>query len=660
MKQILAATGKSFNKFNARLTVVCLLPTALPLAYAGRLAEQRMLAREEVNYLLVVGAGIIVILIVAGLIFFFTRFRTASSNEGGQQITEQTQAQQAQQSPQSSLENQVAERTAELLETNALLKQEISTRTRIETALRNSELRFRSLIEGNADGIVIVNKQGKLRYINPAAETLLSRRAQELIDGIFGFPLVVGETTELDIIRQQERNIDISLVAEMRVTQTFWESETVYLATLHDVTARVQVERLLRMQRDLGVALSATRTLTDAVAQVLDAVLQIAEIDCGGVYLVNPVNGELELVSHEGLSPEFVTNISRYSPDSFQTRLVMAGEPVYQQYTEFQPNPTLHQIEALRALAIIPVKNEGEIIAALNLASHIHDEIPANARHALESIAAYIGGVIGRLRAEQTLTEQAQKLVRSNEELHRFFYVASHHLQEPLRIVTSYAQLLARRYGEQFGSDADTFITFIVKEATYMKSLLQDLQTYAQIDQYPKGFARVSCDAILDGVLWQLQHTIKEQGAIVTRDPLPPVIGNAIQRGQVFENLIMNALKFQQDSADDTEESSASIHISAQSQVHVWLFKVQDNGIGIAPAQIERLFQIFQRLHTREEYPGTGIGLAICKKIIERHGGHIWVESKLEKGSTFYFTIPKQAQYAQTEPLKPQEENNDG
>jgi light-regulated signal transduction histidine kinase (bacteriophytochrome) len=217
--------------------------------------------------------------------------------------------------------------------------------------------------------------------------------------------------------------------------------------------------------------------------------------------------------------------------------------------------------------------------------------------------------------------------------LEQFAYVASHDLQEPLRMVTSYTNLLAKRYQGKLDSDAEEFIHFAVDGARRMHGLINDLLEYSRIGTRGKNFAPTDCEAVLAKTLATLQLAIQESGAKVTHDPLPTVLADEGQLGQLFQNLIGNGIKYR-------DSSRPEVHISCKQEGENWLFSFKDNGIGIDPQYAERIFVIFQRLHTKQEYAGTGIGLAICKKIVDRHGGRIWVESQLGQGATFYFTIP--------------------
>jgi signal transduction histidine kinase len=230
------------------------------------------------------------------------------------------------------------------------------------------------------------------------------------------------------------------------------------------------------------------------------------------------------------------------------------------------------------------------------------------------------------------LRARERELSRSNEELQQFAYVASHDLQEPLRMVASFTQLLAKRYNGQLDNDARDFIKFAVDGATRMQTLIGDLLTYSRVGTQMKPLEPVSCERIVDQVLSTFRLAISENHASITRGPLPEVMADRTQLSQLFQNLISNAMKFRR-------EDAPRIHISAEMNGAGWKFTVSDNGIGIQKEHEQRIFVIFQRLHTKVEYPGTGIGLAICKKIVERHGGRIWIEPSPEHGTTFCFTL---------------------
>ncbi|MBI1878171.1 MAG: response regulator [Chloroflexi bacterium] len=233
---------------------------------------------------------------------------------------------------------------------------------------------------------------------------------------------------------------------------------------------------------------------------------------------------------------------------------------------------------------------------------------------------------------EQLVNERTAELQRSNAELEQFAYVASHDLQEPLRMVSRYCQHLERRYKGQLDAKADKYIAYAVDGARRMQELINDLLDYSRVKTQGKAFEPTDCQQVFAQACANLRRTIQKSQAQVSCEPLPTVLADAAQLVSLFQNLIGNAIKYQCD-------ASVQVHISAERQDGEWLFAVRDNGIGIKPEYFERIFLIFQRLHERGAYPGTGIGLAICQKIVEHHGGRIWVESELGEGSTFYFTL---------------------
>lgn len=241
--------------------------------------------------------------------------------------------------------------------------------------------------------------------------------------------------------------------------------------------------------------------------------------------------------------------------------------------------------------------------------------------------------VAHRRRAQETLAQQAEELARSNQNLEQFAYVASHDLQEPLRMVAGYTQLLARRYKGKLDRDADEFIAYAVDGATRMQELINGLLAYSRVSAQGQPFGPSDCSSLFDQALGNLRASLGESGAVVTRDTLPMVSGDPLQLAQLFQNLVGNAIKFH-------GEAPPRVHASAERRGEEWLFSIRDNGIGIDPRDADRIFAIFQRLHGRTDYPGTGIGLAVCKRIVDRHGGRIWVESEQGKGATFYFTLP--------------------
>ncbi|MCY7368797.1 MAG: GAF domain-containing protein [Chamaesiphon sp.] len=306
---------------------------------------------------------------------------------------------------------------------------------------------------------------------------------------------------------------------------------------------------------------------------------------------------------------------------------------------------------------------------------------------AMSQISTQIGIALAQAQLLEQEQLQRQELARSNAELEQFAHIASHDLQEPLRMVISYLQLLERRYHGKLDRDADEFIDYAINGAVRMQTLIQALLSYARVSSRKQPFGEVDCEIVFQNAISNLSVAIRDSGGIISHDPLPVVWGDATQLTQVFQNLIGNALKFRQAAAPKIHVSAQPISISTDppnltidlnlasttatiEPPSAWCFAIADNGIGIEPQYLDRIFAIFQRLHTRVTYPGTGIGLAICKKIVERHGGTIWVESTpinsdsvlspslpvppSHYGSVFYFTIPAissiSTQYANKQP----------
>ena len=248
-------------------------------------------------------------------------------------------------------------------------------------------------------------------------------------------------------------------------------------------------------------------------------------------------------------------------------------------------------------------------------------------------VTAAIRDISVRKAAEAHLERKVAELKRSNDELGQFAYIASHDLQEPLRMVASYTQLLSKRYTGRLDADADEFIAFAVDGASRMQRLIEDLLAFSRVASSGTELLDTSSEYALEQALQNLQWAIKDSGALVTHDPLPVVQADETQLVQLFQNLIGNAIKYR-------NSDIPRVHVSAARRGKArWTFAVRDNGLGIDPLYFDRIFGMFQRLHKRDEYSGTGVGLAICKKIVERHGGSITVLSALGQGSTFSFSL---------------------
>ena len=295
----------------------------------------------------------------------------------------------------------------------------------------------------------------------------------------------------------------------------------------------------------------------------------------------------------------------------------------------------------IRSFLSVPLIFNDRVMAVLSFRSLSEDTYTHQDVEVAQFIGAQVAGAIANsqlhaetVEADRILQEQAAELTRSNAELEQFAYVASHDLQEPLRVIAGYVHLLEERYGDRIDQDGREFIAFTTDAVHRMRMLINDLLDYSRVESDGNPFEHVDCNRALSNALADLGVSIQETGAEITSDPLPEFSGDPVQISQLLENLIANAIKFRQD------DESPKIHVSCHRNDTNWQLSVSDNGIGIRPRYQDRIFGMFKRAHKRSKYPGTGIGLAMCSKIVERHGGTIWVESEVGEGSTFHFTIP--------------------
>ena len=295
----------------------------------------------------------------------------------------------------------------------------------------------------------------------------------------------------------------------------------------------------------------------------------------------------------------------------------------------------------IRSFLSVPLIFNDRTMAVLNFRSLSEDTYTHQDVEVAQLIGAQVAGAIANsqlhaetVEADRILQEQAAELTRSNAELEQFAYVASHDLQEPLRVIAGYVNLLEERYGDRIDQEGREFIAFTTDAVHRMRMLINDLLDYSRVESDGNPFEHVDCNRALLNALADLGVSIQETGAEITSDPLPEFSGDPVQISQLLENLIANAIKFRQD------DESPKIHVSCHRNDTNWQLSVSDNGIGIRPRYQDRIFGMFKRAHKRSKYPGTGIGLAMCSKIVERHGGTIWVESEVGEGSTFHFTIP--------------------
>jgi PAS domain S-box-containing protein len=498
---------------------------------------------------------------------------------------------------------------------------DITARKAAEQALGESEARYRRTFELAGSGLAHVSMEGRFLRVNPRVCEMFGYTEEELRGRLvkdISHPddrdladrpraqVVAGES---DSARLEKRYVhkDGSLIwASIAIAlERDAAGKPLYaVSVLDDVTSRKHAEDALRQSEDLF-----RKTFELAASGV-------AHVSLDGVFLrVNRRLTEMFGYTEAELLGRSVKDIShpedRDVTDA-QRALIRAGER-----------------ESLRFEKRYLAKDARVVWVSLGVA------LVRNAAGTPQYEIAMFDDITERKDAEVQLREAHEELKRSNSELEQFAYVASHDLQEPLRMVSSYTQLLGRRYGEKFDADAKEFMAYIVDGATRMKQLIEDLLAYSRVGTKGKDFKPADLDKSVRRAISNLKAAIEESGASVTYDPMPVVPADEVQLAQLFQNLMGNALKFRAPSVQPR------IHVGVKDLGEAFELSVRDNGIGIEPQYFERIFMVFQRLHNKGEYSGTGIGLAIVKKVVERHGGHIRVESKLGEGSAFIFTLPK-------------------
>ena len=468
-------------------------------------------------------------------------------------------------------------------------------------------------------------------------------------------------------------------------------------AAARDITKRKEAERRLDFTNSLLALFAQKTSAREYLDSAVDVIRRWSGCQALGIRIVDE-HREIPYESWAGFEPGFLELENRLSLERDNCCCIRAVSAAFEDQDRalltpagsFRCDDSIAFVNQLppekraryrgncmkfgfASLAIIPIRYRDEIIGAIHLADRRPGCFPPAIVEFIESMSPLIGEAIHRFQteaelakhrnqleelvgqrtgeleasnlhlqkeivqradAEASLRQSAQDLERSNRDLEQFAYVASHDLQEPLRAVGGYVKLLQHRFPDKLDAAAREYITGAAAGAERMQGLITDLLAFSRVGTQGGAFAPADLNALLSNALNNLQVTITESGAKITSDPLPTLPVDGTQIAQLFQNLIGNAIKFRSARAPE-------IHVGARQEKERWLFWVRDNGIGIEPQYSERIFQIFQRLHTRKQYPGTGIGLAICKKIVERHGGAIWVESQLAQGSTFYFSIPE-------------------
>jgi PAS domain S-box-containing protein len=503
---------------------------------------------------------------------------------------------------------------------------DITDRKQAEDALAESEKKFRALFETMSEGIVYENHDGKIISANPAAERLLGLSFDQMqgrtsVDPLWkalhedGSPFP-GETHSLNVAAKTGKpasgevmgiyNPKSGSYAWLSVNSTpeFLPGEKKPFrayAVFRDITERKHIEETLEKSEKKFRLLFEEMLSGFAVHEII-----CDESGTPADYRFLAVNTAFEKMTGLDASNIIGKTVLEVIPETESSwierygKVALTGEPI--QFEDFaEALGKYYEVRAYRP-------EHGKFVTIIN-------------------------DITGRKQAEKKVLTTMDDLARSNAELERFAYVASHDLQEPLRMVSSYMQLLERRYKDKLDSDALEFINFAVDGSNRMKILINDLLAYSRVGMRGEELAITNCEEMLANTLTNLQASIEESKAKITHDPLPRVMADGTQLESLFQNLIGNAIKFH-------GSQPLLIHVGVKKDKNDWVFSVSDNGIGIDPQYFERIFILFQRLHNRQEYSGTGIGLAISKRIVERHGGRIWIESQAEKGSTFFFTLP--------------------
>lgn len=486
--------------------------------------------------------------------------------------------------------------------------------------LARPELPLAQLMLGDSTGAQMIRRLMPMVVALPLVLGWLRWKAQQegLIDLGFGLALTITISTTIIVT--------VILVVASWINQVD-HARLEAIASLADNEERLH--RVLHLQQSL---LQQRHTADDAIPAVLRQVAETLHAD-GAVLEFREGDQMVYRFASGSLAPSVGLRLGVAT--SLSGRVAREGGSALCLDTE--SDPRVDAAACRRAgvrsmvLAVLPGPAEPRgVLKAVSGGAHAFREAD---RVAIQILAATVGASLERISYEAELATRTAELERSNTELQRFAYVASHDLQEPLRMVTSYLELIERRYAPKLDADGHEFIRYAVDGAARMKKLIGDLLSFSRIGTRGRPLVAVDPGPVLDRALANLRLLITETGARIERGPLPPVLADSEQLMQVFQNLVSNALKYR-------GAQPPVVRISARLEGAAVAFAVADNGIGIEEQYFERIFVIFQRLHTDPKISGTGIGLALCKKIVERHGGRIWVESVPGQGATFHFTLP--------------------
>jgi signal transduction histidine kinase len=403
-------------------------------------------------------------------------------------------------------------------------------------------------------------------------------------------------------------------------------------------SANERLQKLLEDQSNLYAdltPLAQAESIPQLLNKVIDRLMEATGADAASIRFVDPRTQMFYIPAHRGFPQEYLEAPRDKVPGHAMSMVFDTGEPIIAPDIEADPRIiTNFQLDAgFRSCALLPLKVRNNVRGIVQLASRKMGYFNAGREAFLMAIVRQMSIAMENRELFEETTAAKKELERSNAELQQFAYVASHDLQEPLRMVSGYTQLLAKRYQGRLDANADEFISYAVNGANRMQALIRALLDFSSVGSRKTGLGPVDCNEVLQVALAALRASIQQSNAVITYDSLPQLQADELQLLQLFQNLLSNGIKYQ-------NGGPPRIHVACKPDGQRWLFSVKDNGIGIDPKYADRIFLIFQRLHTQQEYSGTGIGLALCKKIVERHGGQIWVDSELGKGCVFRFTLP--------------------
>ncbi len=491
-------------------------------------------------------------------------------------------------------------------------------------SLKESQKNYKTLFELSPTYTVLLGLDGTIKNFNKKTEEFAGVPREKLMGMRF---------TELDFVPEAEMNAHlerISKLAKGELVEPFESRIVERNGKIHMIDVHSALLKKGDVPSDILVScndITEHKKTENALKESEEKFRQIAE-NMGEVFwAIDPKTGEVIYVS-----PVYQWVWGRTCQSLYENHesWIEAIHPEDRDRTvEMIWRGSDNIDEAKEGFEYRVIRPDGKIIWVWMQSFPIRDESGEISR-----IIGVASEITGYKKAEEEINALLNELKRSNDELQQFAYVTSHDLQEPLRTIASFTQLMERRYKGRLDEDADEFMGYIVDASVRMKQMILDLLEYSRVGTKQEMFRAIHMESELNDVLVNLNDLIERSRAEITHDPLPVVFGDESQLLLLLQNLITNAIKFRK------ENEPPRIHISAACEKNEYVFSISDNGIGIEEQYFDRIFTIFQRLHTREEYQGTGIGLSVAKRIVERHGGKIWVESEFGEGSTFYFSIP--------------------